>query len=373
MTPKESGSGIAGGEETATEKSEERGRDEPAMNNDTEVQEATSEKTGSGFDGVSATTDSQSHHESGRADSPARGSKESLTETDSSGAVGVADSATETSVIAPPQQTDSTEQGALAIPNYAQDLIDFEFVLESKDDYLPTGVNGAGMIVKDEDEYVGITEVQPRSWSIHTEEKKSEIIEAFKSSFLATLDFPIQIVAYPTKFDISDHVDRLNDVISEDRNRSTDSKLVNLGRQLYPNWLERFILDNDMKQRRFYIVIPISAEQINQFQNVDSGLLDTAAEKFGPLAPIADFFGSSDNRNISKQQCLRELDTRLNRVERALQRFDVQTERLDDRDQVMSVLYHYYNNEQPLNDVFLNGPYSVESGDEQTLTSYMED
>ncbi|MDQ2074695.1 hypothetical protein RBH20_19385 [Haloarcula sp. H-GB4] len=371
MTANESDSGFVGEEKTVTEKSEEHGRDGAAMDSGTEVQEAISEKTRTGFDGVSEATDSQSHNGSNSANSASGGSKESSTEADSFGAVEGADSATQTSGIAPPQQTDPTELGALSIPNYAQDLIDFEFVLEAKDDTLPTGVDGAGMIVKGEDEYVGITEVRPRSWSIHTGEKKSEIIEAFKSSFLATLDFPIQIVAYPTKFDISDHVERLNDVISEGRHRSTDSKLVNLGRRLYPNWLERFILDNDMKQRRFFIVIPISAEQINQFQNTDSGLLDMAAEKFGPLAPIADFFSSSDNTDISTQQCLRELDTRLNRVERALQRFDVQTERLDDRDQVMSVLYHYYNNEQPLNDVFLNGPYSVESGDEQTLRTYM--
>lgn len=267
----------------------------------------------------------------------------------------------DTQSLDPPQRDDTTESGAFSIPNYAQDLIDFEFVLESHDDYLPSGVNGAGMIATGEKEFVGIAEVTPRSWSIHTAEKKGEIIDAYKSAFLATLDFPIQIVAYPTKFDISDHVDRLSEVMGEGRTRSTDSQLVNIGRSLYPNWLERFILENDMKQRRFYIVIPISADQINQFQNEDAGLLDSAAEQFSPLQPLADMFGDDDTRDISTQQCLRELDSRLSRVSGGLHRFDVYVERLSDRDEVMSVLYHYYNNEQPLNDVFPTGPYSIEN------------
>ncbi|ELZ95936.1 hypothetical protein C440_06587 [Haloferax mucosum ATCC BAA-1512] len=268
----------------------------------------------------------------------------------------------------PPQRSDTTEKGSLSIPNYAQDLLDFEFVLEAHDEFLPNSVNGAGMVVTGEDEFVGIAEISPRSWSIHTAEKKTEIIQTYKSAFLATLDFPIQIVSYPTTFDISDHVERLKDVTAAGRTHSTDSQLVTLGRQVYPDWLDRFIKRNDMKQRQFYVVVPISETQINQFRNEDSGLLQAAADAFSPLEPVAEFFHDGTESSVSTQQCLRELDSRLDRVASSLHRLDIRTTRLSDRDAVMSVLYHYYNNEQPVNGSFPTGPYSAESTDAPDTT-----
>lgn len=259
----------------------------------------------------------------------------------------------------PPQRSDPTEQGAFSMPNYAQDLVQFDFVLDSDDRFVPNDVRGSGMVVVGEKQYVGIVRVKPRSWSIHTNEKKGQIIDGYKSSFLATLDFPVQIVSYPTKFDISDHVQRLSDVVEEGHTRSTDSKLVNVGRELYPNWLERFIQDNDMKQRQLYIVVPLSAHQINDFADTNEGFLDQIGEKLPPLKPLADFLSDDDGIDVTEQQCLRELDSRLTHVGSGLRRFDVEVERLADRTEVMSVLYHYYNNEQPLNDAFPTGPYST--------------
>jgi len=260
----------------------------------------------------------------------------------------------------PAEQTDPTEQGALSMPNYAQDLVDFEFVMESDEDFLPSSVDGSGIILTREDEYVGIIRIEPRSWSIHTDEKKAEIVQGYKSAFLATLDFPIQIVSYPTKFDISDHVNRLEEIAEENKHRSDDSTLVHLGRNLYPNWLERFILDNDMKQRQFYVVVPITADQLNEFQTGTDGFWSAIADKVPPLEPVANKISGDDaTQEVSREQCVRELRSRLGRIESGLRRFDVGTERLTDRDEVMSVIYHYYNNEQPMNDAFPTGPYSV--------------
>ncbi len=264
------------------------------------------------------------------------------------------------SVDKPAQQTDPTESGTLSMPNYAQDLVDFEFVMEENEDYLPNNVSGSGIVVTAEDEYVGLLQIKPRSWSIHTDTKKSEIIDAYKSSFLATLDFPLQIVSYPTKFDISDHVSRLEEVADERSSSSDDTTLVNIGRNLYPNWLERFILDNDMKQRQFYIVVPLTADQLNEFQTGTDGFLDALADKAPPLEPLAEKFSSdSGQQEVSREQCVRELRSRLSRIESGLRRLDIGTERLTDRDEVMGVIYHYYNNEQPMNDAFPTGPYSV--------------
>lgn len=254
----------------------------------------------------------------------------------------------------PPQRSDSTESGTMSISNYAQDLISIEYVLDSSDDIVPDDVEGGGLIKLGDKRYAGIARVHPRTWSIHTNEKKAEIVGAYKSSFLATLDFPIQIVSYPTHFDISDHLDRLQSVRDISREEYGDSGLADIGRSLYPEWLEQFLSDNDMKQREFYIIAPISSKQIDQFRSDDDGFWNSLADSFPPAEPVADFFGDG-SEEISNQQILRELDSRLNRIASGLQRFDVRAERLTDRNEVMAVLHHYYNNEKPLHNIFPNG------------------
>jgi hypothetical protein len=345
---------------------------EAAAQTDVGVTDST---TGGSFDGVTVQNDDAAPVTNGESAMPSNGSTPTESSDDyddvptENGSTPQSDDGPATVVSAtdekhmgserPAEQTDPTEQSALSMPNYAQDLVDFEFVMESNEDFLPSTVDGSGMVLIEEDKYVGIIRIKPRSWSIHTDAKKDEIINAYKSAFLATLDFPIQIVSYPTKFDISDHVSRLEDVAKESRSRSEDSTLVSLGRDLYPNWLERFILDNDMKQRQFYVVVPITADQLNEFQSSTNGFLDTVGEKVPPLEPLADKFSDSDGQDVSREQCVRELRSRMGRIESGLRRFDVGTERLTDRDEVMSVIYHYYNNEQPMNDAFPTGPYSV--------------
>lgn len=270
-----------------------------------------------------------------------------------------------TGTLDPPQQSDPTVQGALSIPNYVQDLIQFEYVLDGDDPSLPADVNETGIVVLDEGHYVGLLRVRPRTWSIHTETEKSRIIDAYRSSFLATLDFPVQIVSYPSKFDISDHVRRLEEVLETGRANSEESDLLTIGRELYPNWLERFILDNDMKQRQFYVAVPVSADKIAEEQDPHTGLLDTIGETVPPLEGVTDWIGGSD-AEVSDDQCLRELDSRLSRIASALRRVDVTTERVEDRTEALSICYHYYNNERPEDGTFPTGPYAMtRRGDEE--------
>ncbi|MFW5949812.1 MAG: hypothetical protein ACOCR6_00465 [archaeon] len=256
--------------------------------------------------------------------------------------------------IEPPQRNDPTESGSMSISNYAQDLVAIDYVLDSNEQFVPDDVQGDGLIKLGEKRYAGIARVHPRTWSIHTNEKKAEIVGAYKSSFLATLDFPIQIVAYPTHFDISDHLERLQSVRDLEEESYGESGLTDIGRSLYPEWLEQFLSNNDMKQREFYVIAPISADQIDQFRSDDDGFWGSLADSFPPVEPVADLFGG-DSESISTQQILRELDSRLNRISSGLQRFDVRAERLTDRNEVMAVLYHYYNNKKPLNNEFSLG------------------
>lgn len=242
-----------------------------------------------------------------------------------------------------PGATDPTESGGLSVASYTQDLVDAEFVLESDDAFVPDGVDGAGVVVLDDDSYVGLLSVRPRSWSIHTAERKQEIVATFQSSVLAPLEFPLQIVAYPTDFDISDHVAALADVTAE---TSDSGDLLAVGRDLYPAWLRAFIEENDTKQRRFYVVVPVSADGIRQFENRE-GLAATVAERVPPLAPLLDRLTDSPAADVTRRQCLRELDARLTQVEAGLRRLDVRAERLGDRQETLAVLAQYYNNRRP--------------------------
>lgn len=273
-----------------------------------------------------------------------------------------------------PQETDPTVDGLMNLPNYAQDLIDFEFVFNKDDEYMPEGVEGEGLIVTElegDEEYVAIAHVEPRSWSIHTAEKKNQIIQTFQSSFLATLDFPVQIVSYPKKFEITDHINRLEEVLEEGRTRGGDSFLVNMGRALYPNWIESYIVENDMKQREFYLVIPLQASQIQQFEGENEGMLDQMADMPG-IGPVASMFTDDDGEDVTRYQCLRELKSRLDRVASGLGRLDVDVTPIADRDETLAILYHYYNDKQPRKQAFPTGPFTVHDMDMPVGTDGME-
>ncbi|WP_302083339.1 hypothetical protein [Salinibaculum rarum] len=254
------------------------------------------------------------------------------------------------------EEYDPSSGGVTSMPNYVQELVDIEFVYDADDEYMPDGVNAEGVIVVDDKHFAAIARVEPRSWSIHTEEKKSQIIQGFQSSFLGSLDFPVQIVSYPTKFDITDHITKLERVLGAGNTRAGDSQLVNMGRQIYPNWLETFMTKNDMQQRDFYIIVPVRADQIQQFE--DEGFLDNFRDTPG-IGALVSKFTDDPSESVTKVQCIRELKTRMSRIESGLRRIDVQVERIDDRDEVMSVLYHYYNNYQPMKQVFPTGPFSM--------------
>lgn len=114
---------------------------------------------------------------------------------------------------------------------------------------------------------------------------------------------------------------------------------------------------NDMKQRQFYIIIPLSAEQLHEFKSSGESLTEQLADL--PVAgSFFERFVEDSTEDIEKYQVLRELNTRVNRIKGNLRRMDVKVERVDSRDEVMSVIYQYYNNEKPESAVFPTGPFT---------------
>lgn len=260
----------------------------------------------------------------------------------------------------PPEQYD-IGGSVLSMPNYAQDIVDFEFVLEQDDETLQGDVNGAGIIVTDNDTYVAIARVEGRDWSIHTAEKRREIISTYQSAFLTGIENHVQIVSIPTRFDIRDHLDRVEAVLNEYQD-DQDELLLNIGRSMYPNWMEGFMKQNDMRERAFYIVVPLSAKQLHEFK----GGSESIAEQFSELPIVGGLFERfTEDRaeDITKYQVLRELNTRMERMENNLRRVDVSMERIDNRNEAMEVLFHYYHNDKPRSEVFPMGPFTTSEAD----------
>lgn len=249
-----------------------------------------------------------------------------------------------------PEELDNTTGGAFGARNHTQDLVDFDVVFDQDDSFTPNEVNADGIIKTPDGNYVGIASVTARSWSIHTDQKKNEIIQGYQSGFLSTLDFYTQIVCYPTEFDMSEHVDRLEQRVREMGDSTDEGDLIKIGRQLYPTWLNSFIRRNELTQRDYYVIVRVDPTELRQFDETES-FGDKIVERASAFEPIVRALGglSSDESapEASRQECIQEVHARLSQVSSALQQIDVDVDRVDDRDEALSVIYHYYNNTRP--------------------------
>ena len=255
-------------------------------------------------------------------------------------------------------------ESVFSMPNYTQDLLDFEYVLDEDDDLAPSDANAAGVIAGREGEFIAIARIEGIDWSINTAEKKKQIIDNYESHFLSGLDSHVQILSIPTRFDIREHINRVNNVLQENED-NRDEILMNIGRTIYPNWIEGFMSDNDMKEQQFYVVITLSAEQLHQFKAGKDSITSQLADK-PVIGGFFERFTDDSKDEISKYQILRELNKRVGRIEASLRRMDITIDRVTERDKALSILYEYYHGEDPESEVFPTGPFT-EMTDEPTI------
>lgn len=252
-----------------------------------------------------------------------------------------------------PREAAQSNDGILDMPNRTQDLPKFEFVMGEDDDVGLENVSQEGMVVLGESKYAAIARVRPRAWSVLKDGDKQQIINSYKSAFLSPLDSPIQIVEYPSQFDISDHLAMIEETRREAEGDPSTNPLIQAGRRVYPRWLDGFIKRNGMKQRKFFLIVTISEDQVEQFGEGDGGMVANLRNQSDLLdSAIARIKREKTDGTESRKKCLRELNTRMGRIQSGLQRFNVDAERLDDRDEVLKVLYEYYNDSNPRMDSF---------------------
>ena len=90
------------------------------------------------------------------------------------------------------------------------------------------------------------------NFGLLSESEQDAIIYAY-AALLNSLSFPIQIIVRSKKMDISSYLNSLDDKIANQRNEALRSQM-----QLYRNFIEATIKDNNVLDKKFYIVIPFS-------------------------------------------------------------------------------------------------------------------
>lgn len=97
-----------------------------------------------------------------------------------------------------------------------------------------------------------IIETTAVNFGLLSESEQDAIIYAY-AALLNSLSFPIQIVVRSKKMDISSYLSSLDEKIQAQTNDALRSQV-----QLYRNWVESTIKDNNVLDKKFYIVIPFS-------------------------------------------------------------------------------------------------------------------
>src|SRR3989344_6363736 len=100
-------------------------------------------------------------------------------------------------------------------------------------------------ILNNKNQRIVLLEVQPVNFNIKGDEEKEVIIQSFQK-FLNSIDFPVQILIASENISLEDHFNVLKNKLRNDFN-----KLFND----YKNFINNSISVNEIKNRKFYIVV----------------------------------------------------------------------------------------------------------------------
>lgn len=207
-------------------------------------------------------------------------------------------------------------------------------------------------IAVDGDSYVGLLEVTPRNW-LSLDEQERETVMASYMSFLLSLKWPIAIVCYPREFDLGDHLEQFYEAGTRPGVRD-ESPLLQYGRKYYVDWADRRVDGQNIKRRAFYIVVRVDADHVHA--DLDSGSVLSRLPLVGSglswLRGALPGGGSEAEERAREELCVREVRKRQKALASNLGRTGVGLDVVRDRQETMTVLYHYYNHVDPLFETF---------------------
>lgn len=97
-----------------------------------------------------------------------------------------------------------------------------------------------------------IIETTAVNFGLLSESEQDAIIYAY-AALLNSLSFPIQVVIRSKKMDISAYLSSLDEKITNQKNDALKNQM-----QLYRNFIESTIKDNNVLDKKFYIIVPFS-------------------------------------------------------------------------------------------------------------------
>lgn len=211
--------------------------------------------------------------------------------------------------------------------------------------------------------YVGLVDVSPTSWLALDSQRKQAIIDQFGDILLGTVSYPIQILALPREFDLSQHVNKITEAGITDRDAPV---LLNLGRLKYQDWIHETLSTQRIKVRDYYIAIRVEHDHVASAIPRGTAATRSRIGRFitrfvslgGWLRGFASGSGASSPDEV-ETQCLKEVRTRQTELANALtQNTAVSAEPVTDRTPVMDILYRYYNHAESPLDEYSSAAYS---------------
>ena len=203
-------------------------------------------------------------------------------------------------------------------------------------------------IAVDGDSYIGLLKVHPQNWLSLSDQAKRETMSAYMS-FLMSLESSVAVPCYPKTFDLTGHLERFYKAGASMASRG-QTPILQYGRKFYIQWANTNIEDEDLKQRDFYIVTRVEADQVHKDLDTGSVLSQLGTlPVIGPVcSKIVDRTPLGDSHEEARTElCIREVRQRQRRITNKLGRTDVSIERVSDRQETMEILYHYYNHVDP--------------------------
>lgn len=251
-----------------------------------------------------------------------------------------------------------------------------------------------GGVIETPAAYTMLVEIEPREWLTLSEERRTSLYVSYVT-FLRGLQFPTQFLTLTTRFNGDRYFEKFvgpaatgapsgeptrpeddddkddaqasvgNETATTDGGVATsmsstqvdvdqvgDSPLLEYGRIAHAEWLDRTISLANVRDRRFFVAVAV-----NKNEDDDGSRFETISN----LLP----FGGRDDSVDEEEPYLDEVWARAQRVASQLPRTEVETRILDDRAEILDVLYQVYRGQEP--------PISFEQGtitqaDEETLT-----
>lgn len=227
----------------------------------------------------------------------------------------------------------------------AQDTLGFEYV---RDD---------GIAV-DDDHYIGLIHVTPRNWLVLNDEEKQSVFSAFVSFLRGAVQFPIQIVAIPRDFDVTHHTSNIRDADNR-ANHDKESPFLAHGRRRQVIWTQNAIDNRHVKDRDHYLVVRVRAEQVYSYMNKSGAfdgipILENLVKKVKRTASS----DTEEDRVASEDRCVAEVNQRRHSLREKLANTGVRTELVDDRNEMMDILYRYYNHSDSPFDEYNHATYT---------------